>query len=63
MMERIWASILFLPMNKVKAFISLYLANKMQICHYQSMFANSNQADNGFIDVMPYILARLYTKE
>lgn len=62
-MERIWASILFLPMNEVKAFISLYLANKMQVCHSQSMSANTNQADNRFIDVISYILIGLYTKE
>lgn len=35
---------LFLPVNKVKAFVSLYLASKMQAFSSQSMFANPNQA-------------------
>lgn len=54
---------LFLPMNKVKTFVSLYLASKMQTFHSQSRFANPNQADSRFIDVMSYTLTRLYAKE
>lgn len=45
----------FLPTHKVEAFVSLYLASKMQVFLSQSMFANPNQTDSRFIDVMSYI--------